>query len=294
VTSPYLLLIIGPAASGKTTAGQFLAGRGWIHVEASQVFRRLARTECEDPVAQLDEAGDFFAREGFNAVARAILSDIGQSLQDPVVLTGLRTPEEVVTVLRSSLPIGILALDAKFTIRAKRSPESKRALSRRDEVEFSWGLLPKAKGIADRVIVNELSQRSFRGRVEELAETGMAFVKRRGGDASATGGDQLQKPEALEALVNRSTALDAQITETLGSADLHAALATLDESDRMLLRLRYVEDLTQQAIARRLGLSDGTVKVRLHRLRQKLKQVMNEEPVRHRPGRRPTSRASSG
>ncbi len=40
--------------------------------------------------------------------------------------------------------------------------------------------------------------------------------------------------------------------------------------------LRYGEDLTQQAIARRLGLPDGTVKVRLHRLRHKLRKAMQE------------------
>ncbi len=40
--------------------------------------------------------------------------------------------------------------------------------------------------------------------------------------------------------------------------------------------LRYGEDLTQQAIARRLGLPDGTVKVRLHRLRHKLRKAIRE------------------
>ena len=85
---------------------------------------------------------------------------------------------------------------------------------------------------------------------------------------------------------------DERIIETVERADLHAALAVLDESDRMLLRLRYAEDLTQQAIARRLGLPDGTVKVRLHRLRLKLERVMNGGPVRRPPGRRPKSHSS--
>jgi RNA polymerase sigma-70 factor (ECF subfamily) len=69
---------------------------------------------------------------------------------------------------------------------------------------------------------------------------------------------------------------DEQIISTVERADLHAAIASLDERDRQLLLLRYGEDLTQQAIARRLGLPDGTVKVRLHRLRNKLREAMRQ------------------
>lgn len=69
---------------------------------------------------------------------------------------------------------------------------------------------------------------------------------------------------------------DEQLVSTVEQADLHAALERLNERDRQLLHLRYDEDLTQRAIARRLGLPDGTVKVRLHRLRRKLRKVMAE------------------
>lgn len=69
---------------------------------------------------------------------------------------------------------------------------------------------------------------------------------------------------------------DEQLVSTVERADLHAAIAGLDERDRQLLMLRYGEDLTQQAIGRRLGLPDGTVKVRLHRLRHKLRKAMRE------------------
>lgn len=72
---------------------------------------------------------------------------------------------------------------------------------------------------------------------------------------------------------------DEQLVSTVECADLHAAIASLDERDRQLLMLRYGEDLTQQAIARRLGLPDGTVKVRLHRLRHKLRKAMRESDL---------------
>jgi len=100
------------------------------------------------------------------------------------------------------------------------------------------------------------------------------------------------RPDPVGEVAFRRGADDERIAETVERADLHAALAKLDESDRLLLRLRYAEDLTQQAIARRLGLPDGTVKVRLHRLRIKLRKVMNGEYVPGRPGRRPKAVSS--
>jgi RNA polymerase sigma-70 factor (ECF subfamily) len=66
---------------------------------------------------------------------------------------------------------------------------------------------------------------------------------------------------------------DEQVVATVERADLHAALDGLSENDRQLLRLRYDEDLTQAAIARRLRIPEGTVKVRLHRARDKLRRA---------------------
>jgi RNA polymerase sigma-70 factor, ECF subfamily len=52
------------------------------------------------------------------------------------------------------------------------------------------------------------------------------------------------------------------------------ALGKLAEGDRRLLRLRYAEDLTQGEVARRLGMAEGTVKVRLHRARRRLRKLI--------------------
>jgi RNA polymerase sigma-70 factor, ECF subfamily len=51
------------------------------------------------------------------------------------------------------------------------------------------------------------------------------------------------------------------------------ALAGLPPSDRELVRLRYVEDLHYSTIAERLSLPLGTVKVRLHRVHRRLRNV---------------------
>lgn len=60
---------------------------------------------------------------------------------------------------------------------------------------------------------------------------------------------------------------------TVELADLHAALDRMSDRDREILELRYEQDLTHPAIASRLGIPEGTVKVRLHRAREKLRML---------------------
>lgn len=68
---------------------------------------------------------------------------------------------------------------------------------------------------------------------------------------------------------------DDRVLAAVERADLYAALDRLNERDRQLVRLRYDEDMTQEAIARRLGIPLGTVKVRLHRVRAKLRRSIS-------------------
>lgn len=56
--------------------------------------------------------------------------------------------------------------------------------------------------------------------------------------------------------------------------DLRAAMAVLDEEERHLLHLRYVEDLTQPSVAQCLGIPEGTAKVRLYRARNRLRTLL--------------------
>jgi RNA polymerase sigma-70 factor (ECF subfamily) len=64
----------------------------------------------------------------------------------------------------------------------------------------------------------------------------------------------------------------AQALERVVFGDL---LRLLTAPERRLLRLRYEDDLTHPEIARRLGLPEGTVKVRLHRLRARLREELS-------------------
>jgi RNA polymerase sigma-70 factor, ECF subfamily len=65
----------------------------------------------------------------------------------------------------------------------------------------------------------------------------------------------------------------------LGAIALGEVLAALSLRDRQVLHLRYVAGLTQPQIAECLGLPEGTVKVRLHRSRARLRNLLSNEAV---------------
>lgn len=54
-------------------------------------------------------------------------------------------------------------------------------------------------------------------------------------------------------------------------------LDSLSDEDRELARLRYYEDLTCASLADHFGLSEGTVRVRLHRLRRRLRDRLEDQ-----------------
>jgi RNA polymerase sigma-70 factor (ECF subfamily) len=64
----------------------------------------------------------------------------------------------------------------------------------------------------------------------------------------------------------------------IDKVSVQQVLAGLTLEERQLIDLRYRDDLAQPAIAQLLGLPEGTVKVRLHRLRKRLRKVITEEP----------------
>src|SRR4051794_11202335 len=71
----------------------------------------------------------------------------------------------------------------------------------------------------------------------------------------------------------------SELDEVVDSVSLGELLRPLRREERDLLRLRYEEDLTNPEIARRLGMPEGTVKVRLHRLRGRLKAGLEEAGI---------------
>jgi RNA polymerase sigma-70 factor (ECF subfamily) len=59
--------------------------------------------------------------------------------------------------------------------------------------------------------------------------------------------------------------------------DLREAISELSPGDAALLRLRYERDLTQPRLARLAGMPEGTVKIRLHRIRGRLRERLTGE-----------------
>ena len=79
------------------------------------------------------------------------------------------------------------------------------------------------------------------------------------------------RPDPTSTIELREGAEDEQVLAAVELADIHAALKLLSKRDRRLLEMKYEEDLTQAMIASRLGIPEGTVKVRLHRARNRLR-----------------------
>lgn len=55
---------------------------------------------------------------------------------------------------------------------------------------------------------------------------------------------------------------------------LYKALETFEKSDRDLIRMRFFEDMEYEDIAARTGLSEGNIRVRISRARQKIKAML--------------------
>jgi RNA polymerase sigma-70 factor, ECF subfamily len=87
-----------------------------------------------------------------------------------------------------------------------------------------------------------------------------------------------QASEIPDAEPEAAPVMDAEtpLDRTLTSVATEQALSILGEDERHLLRLRYEEDLTQGQVAAALGVPEGTVKVRLHRVRARLRDAAED------------------
>jgi dephospho-CoA kinase len=172
--SPPLLLIIGPTAVGKTTAGQHLAERHhFLFFEASSAFRDLADGTDLDPTERARVADLWLARHGHGAVARRLLELLDATPRAPTVIAGLRTTMELVLMCSLPRPVTLVSLAAPERARLDRYMRKCRSgdeLQVRDEIEHRWGALDVIGEVADRVIANGRTLEAFRSEINRLVE----------------------------------------------------------------------------------------------------------------------------
>lgn len=90
----------------------------------------------------------------------------------------------------------------------------------------------------------------------------------------AAGRARLQQKLSTEPLCETAAADDPELIRLPAAETVKEAVAQLTAADQRLIRLRYVEDLTQPQVARMLDLPEGTVKIRLHRARARLAELL--------------------
>ena len=104
---------------------------------------------------------------------------------------------------------------------------------------------------------------------------------------------RITRNEALRELAGRKRVAErepptdtAEVDEAAPETELEALVGELTASEhlsrlrpeeRALVRLRYLEELPDRELARLLGISEATVRVRLHRIRQKARKLFTTE-----------------
>ena len=83
-------------------------------------------------------------------------------------------------------------------------------------------------------------------------------------------------PEAEPDTMPAAPVVDNELEQALTTLATEQALSALRPDERRLIRLRYEQDLTQGQVAAALGVPEGTVKVRLHRVRARLRGVASD------------------
>lgn len=95
-------------------------------------------------------------------------------------------------------------------------------------------------------------------------------------------GTQYRTALRWSALVDKVGAMPSRSEDSAASVatriDVERALATLSDDDRELLLLTTWEGLTPSDVAAALGIATGTVSVRLHRARQRLRLALEGTP----------------
>jgi dephospho-CoA kinase len=145
--------------------------------EASTVLRGIAEDVGVIPTNS-DEALDFLKEVGWDSVARKIADYIDKDDSRLSVVTGLRTPEELLFLKRRFPAARIILIDADQRIRFERHIRRARdrtltdmkAFSREDNKQKEFGTLRIANDIAEITIINDGTRDQFSKKIEEALD----------------------------------------------------------------------------------------------------------------------------
>lgn len=133
-----------------------------------------------------------------------------------------------------------------------------RAYGKLDTLKDPARLVPWLYRIATNVTYDRFRQASYRQRPQPLSH-----------EADAP------ESEAVE-VADTGPRLDTLMEQQEMSSCVHDYIAALPESHRAVILLHDVQALTNPEIAEMLGLSLATVKIRLHRARNRLRAALGE------------------
>lgn len=173
-----VVLVVGARCSGKTTFSDYMANYESVRVyEASTVLRGIAEEVGVIP-SNSDEALEFLKEVGWDSVARKIADYIDKDDARLSVVSGLRTPEELLFLKRRFPAARIILIDADQRMRFERHilrardrllPNMK-AFSREDEKQKEFGTLRIAADIAEITIVNDGTRDQYSKKIEEALD----------------------------------------------------------------------------------------------------------------------------
>lgn len=133
----------------------------------------------------------------------------------------------------------------------------------------------EAEDLVQEALVRAFSQ----GRPLREAHAAEAYVRRAILTVFLDGYRRRARWSGVRHLLVGAETTDGPEDTSTARADVHSALATLRPRLRACVVLRYYDDLTVPEIARRLGLSDGTVKRYLSDAIEALERVLGPLPV---------------
>jgi inosine/xanthosine triphosphate pyrophosphatase family protein/dephospho-CoA kinase len=173
-----VVLVIGPKCAGKTTLSDHMAAFESVSVyEASTVLRGIAEDEDASP-RNSDEAFAFLEKKGWDIVADKIGRYIEVSHTRWNIVTGLRTPEELLCLKEKFPNCLILMIEADTQIRFERHIRRARdqglntftEFKEEDERQQRFGSLRVANEVADVTIRNEGSIEQYKRKIDETLD----------------------------------------------------------------------------------------------------------------------------